>query len=43
MSLINQVLQDLERRRASATELGVLPNQVRVLPQEDKSDRKSVV
>ena len=37
MSLINQVLQDLERRRASATELGVLPNQVRVLPQEDKS------
>ncbi len=32
MSLINQMLQDLEKRRASGTERGTLPSQVRVLP-----------
>ena len=32
MSLINQVLLDLEKRRASAAERGVLPGQVRALP-----------
>ena len=32
MSLINQMLQDLERRRASGNERGTLPSQVRVLP-----------
>ncbi len=35
MSLINQMLQDLEKRRASGTERGALPNQVRVLPLAD--------
>ena len=34
MSLINQMLQDLEKRRASGTERGALPDQVRVLPRE---------
>ncbi len=38
MSLINQMLQDLEKRRASAVERGALPNQVRVLPQAAKSN-----
>jgi MSHA biogenesis protein MshN len=38
MSLINQMLQDLEKRRASAVERGALPNQVRVLPQSAKSN-----
>ena len=37
MSLINQVLQDLEKRRASGSELGALPNQVRVLPLAERS------
>ena len=37
MSLINQMLQDLEKRRASATERGALPHQVRVLPHSEKS------
>ena len=37
MSLINQVLQDLEKRRASGNELGALPNQVRVLPLAERS------
>jgi MSHA biogenesis protein MshN len=32
MSLINQMLQDLEKRRASGAERGALPSQVRVLP-----------
>ena len=32
MSVINQVLLDLEKRRASAAERGVLPNHVRALP-----------
>ena len=32
MSLINQMLQDLEKRRASSAERSSLPNQVRVLP-----------
>ena len=38
MSLINQMLQDLEKRRASAVERGALPYQVRVLPQAAKSN-----
>ena len=37
MSLINQMLQDLERRRASGGERGALPNQVRVLPDKEKT------
>ena len=37
MSLINQMLQDLEKRRASGGERGALPNQVRVLPPPDKT------
>src|SRR3990172_4344900 len=37
MSLINQMLQDLEKRRASSAERGALPNQVRVLPRTEKS------
>jgi hypothetical protein len=32
MSVINQVLLNLEKRRASAAERGVLPNHVQVLP-----------
>ena len=35
MSLINQMLQDLEKRRASGAERGTLPDQVRVLPREE--------
>lgn len=35
MSLINQMLQDLEKRRASGAERGALPDQVRVLPREE--------
>ena len=37
MSLINQMLQDLEKRRASAAERGAVPNQVRVLPTTEKT------
>ena len=37
MSLINQMLQDLEKRRASGGERGALPNQVRVLPAQGKN------
>lgn len=37
MSLINQMLQDLEKRRASAAERGAMPNQVRVLPAAEKT------
>jgi len=33
MSVINQVLLNLEKRRASAAERGVLPNHVQVLPE----------
>jgi len=32
MSIINQMLQDLDRRRASNAERGALPNQARALP-----------
>jgi MSHA biogenesis protein MshN len=32
MSVINQMLQDLEKRRAGATEAAAMPNQVRPLP-----------
>src|SRR5262245_7400070 len=32
MSVINQVLVELEKRRASGTERGVLPDHVRALP-----------
>ena len=35
MSLINQMLQDLEKRRASGAERGALPSQVRVLPRAE--------
>ena len=35
MSLINQMLQDLEKRRASGAERSALPDQVRVLPREE--------
>ena len=35
MSLINQMLQDLEKRRASGIERSALPDQVRVLPREE--------
>jgi MSHA biogenesis protein MshN len=35
MSLINQMLQDLDKRRASGAERGALPDQVRVLPREE--------
>ncbi len=35
MSLINQMLQDLESRRVGGTELGPLPNQVRLLPRQE--------
>ncbi len=37
MSLINQMLQDLEKRRASAAERGAVPSQVRVLPATEKT------
>ena len=37
MSLINQMLQDLEKRRASAAERGAMPSQVRVLPATEKT------
>ncbi len=37
MSIINQMLQDLEKRHASGAERGALPNQVRVLPRAGKS------
>lgn len=37
MTLINQMLQDLEKRRASNAERGALPDQVRVLPRAEKS------
>jgi MSHA biogenesis protein MshN len=36
MSVINQVLLDLEKRRASAAERALLPNHVRALPQSDR-------
>jgi MSHA biogenesis protein MshN len=38
MSLINQMLQDLEKRGASSAERGALPNQVRALPRTEKSN-----
>ncbi len=37
MSLINQMLQDLEARRASGAELALVPRYVRALPREVKS------
>lgn len=39
MSLINKMLQDLERRRASAAEHGAIPNSVRALPLESQRVR----
>ena len=39
MSLINQMLQDLEKRRASGAERGALPNQVRVLPRDESRSK----
>ena len=35
MSVINRMLQDLEKRRASGAERDALPDQVRVLPREE--------
>ena len=40
MSLINQMLQDLEKRRASSSERSALPNQLRVLPPMHESRKK---
>ena len=37
MSLINQMLQDLDQRSASGAERGALPNQVRALPRAETS------
>jgi MSHA biogenesis protein MshN len=37
MSLINQMLQDLEARRASGAELALVPRYVRALPRETRS------
>lgn len=37
MSLINRMLQDLDKRQAAETELGPLPGQVRPLPQHQES------
>lgn len=37
MSVINQVLLDLEKRRASGSELGALPNHVRALPEGERT------
>jgi MSHA biogenesis protein MshN len=37
MSLINQMLQDLDQRRASGMERGPLPNQVRALPRASRA------
>jgi MSHA biogenesis protein MshN len=37
MSVINQVLLELEKRRASAMERGTLPSHVRALPEEERS------
>ncbi len=37
MSVINQVLLDLEKRRASASERGTVPNHVRALPDDSRS------
>lgn len=39
MSVINQMLQDLDRRRASLVERDVIPHNVRVLPHVDKRTR----
>lgn len=43
MSLINQMLQDLDKRRASASEVAPLPAQVRSLPQDRGGDSRLVV
>ena len=37
MSLINQMLQDLDARRASGTELALVPRYVRALPRDNRS------
>ncbi|MBI1965838.1 MAG: hypothetical protein HYS46_06275 [Betaproteobacteria bacterium] len=39
MSVINQVLIDLEKRRASSAERGVVPNHVRALPEGERQPR----
>ena len=36
MSVINQVLLDLEKRRASPAERGAVPNHVRALPEDSR-------
>jgi MSHA biogenesis protein MshN len=40
MSVINQMLMDLEKRRAGASEGAVLPNQVRPLPRASERSRE---
>src|SRR5262245_32428917 len=39
MSVINQVLVELEKRRASSAERGILPDHVRALPDSDTDHR----
>jgi len=39
VSVINQVLLDLEKRRASGAERGALPSQVRALPEGERAGR----
>ena len=39
MSVINQLLLDLEKRRVSGAERSVLPNHARALPNEERSVR----
>lgn len=39
MSVINQVLLDLEKRRASSAERGVFPSHVRALPEGERAPR----
>jgi len=40
MSIINQMLQDLDKRRASSAERGALPNQARALPPHAAPNRR---
>jgi MSHA biogenesis protein MshN len=43
MSVINQMLQDLEKRRAGATEGAAMPNQVRPLPSAPDTANRSLL
>ena len=42
MSVINQLLLDLEKRRASGAERSALPNHVRALPAEQRPVQSEV-